>query len=145
MYKIYHGFSNGFKQEIFILRHQNQYNLRNWSGFCVLIIRSVDLGSEGVSQLCPKVWKIKSTHKNESDTKDKFKIDAKKRKTESCLCRLQNIYQPFVTCLTVPQVLDGYQIKTADDLHKSLSQISSTFSIRYWNGVNLIRYHCIKL
>ena len=49
MYKIYHGFSNGFKKEIFTLRHQNQYNLRNWSGFCVLIIRSVDLGSEGVS------------------------------------------------------------------------------------------------
>ena len=49
MYKIYHGFSNGFKKELFTLRHQNQYNLRKWSGFCVLIIRSVDLGSEGVS------------------------------------------------------------------------------------------------
>ena len=89
MHKIYHDFSNGVIKEIFILRHQNQCNPRNWSGFFVLIIRSfVDLGSEGVSYLCPKVWEIIPAHKNESDTKDKLKIDTKKRKPECCLYRL---------------------------------------------------------
>ena len=33
MYKIYHGISPTIMKEIFTLRHQNQYNLRNWTYF----------------------------------------------------------------------------------------------------------------
>ena len=33
MYKIYHGISPTIMNEIFTLRHQNQYNLRNWTYF----------------------------------------------------------------------------------------------------------------
>ena len=33
MYKIYHGISPIIMNEIMTLRHQNQYNLRNWTYF----------------------------------------------------------------------------------------------------------------
>ena len=54
--------------------YQNQYNLRNWSDFCVQKIRSVNHGSESVRYLGPKAWKIMPTHIKESDTINQFKI-----------------------------------------------------------------------
>ena len=41
MYKIFHGISKSMMNEIFTLRHQKQYNLRNWSDFCVPKIGSI--------------------------------------------------------------------------------------------------------
>lgn len=60
------------------LRHQNQYNLGNWSHFCVPKLRSVNISSKSVRYLCYKNWKIIPTHIKESDTTDKLKIAIKK-------------------------------------------------------------------
>ena len=48
MCKIYHGISPTIMNEIFVLRHQNQFNLRNWTYFDALKVRNVNHGSESV-------------------------------------------------------------------------------------------------
>ena len=46
MYEIYHGISPTIMNEIFTLRHQNQYNLRNWTYFDAPKVTTVNHGSE---------------------------------------------------------------------------------------------------
>ena len=48
MYKIYHSISPTIMSEIFILRHQNQYNLSNWTDFDVPKVRTANHGSESL-------------------------------------------------------------------------------------------------
>ena len=62
MCNIYHGISLNLVNEIFSLRHQNQYNLRNWSE------QSFNHGSESVRCLGPKVCEIIPAHIKESNT-----------------------------------------------------------------------------
>ena len=60
--------------EILTLRHQNQYNLRNWTYFDAPKVRTINNGSESVRYLGSKISKIIATHTKELDTIDKFKI-----------------------------------------------------------------------
>ena len=87
MYKIYHGISPTVMNEIFTLRHQNQYDIRNWTYFDALKVRTVNHGSESV-----KIWEIIPAYTKELDTTDKLKIAIKKWKPESCPCRLCRVY-----------------------------------------------------
>ena len=68
MYKIYHGISPTIINEIFILKHENQYIIRNWTYFDVPKVRNVNHGSESVIP----------TQIKELDTIVKFKISIKK-------------------------------------------------------------------
>ena len=72
MYKIYHGISPTIMNEIFTLRHQNQYNLRNWTYFDAPKTRNVNHGSESVRDLGSKICETKPAYTKELDTK--FKI-----------------------------------------------------------------------
>ena len=56
MYKIYHEISPTIMNEIFTLRHQNQYNLRNQTYFDAPKVRTVNYGSESVRYLSSKIW-----------------------------------------------------------------------------------------
>ena len=78
MYKIDDGISSTIMNEIFTLRHQNQYNLRNWTYFDVPKVRTVNHASESVRHLAPRIWEIIPTHIKELDTTDKFKVAIKK-------------------------------------------------------------------
>ena len=64
MYKIYHNISPTIMNKIFTLRHQDQYNLRKWTDFDVLTIRTVNHGSERVIYLVRKTWEVIAIHKN---------------------------------------------------------------------------------
>ena len=55
LYKMYHGISPTIMNEIFTLRHQNQYNLRNWTYFDAPKVRTVNHGSESVRYLGSKI------------------------------------------------------------------------------------------
>ena len=46
MYKIHYGISPTIMNEIFILRHQNKHNLKNWTYLDVRKVRTVNHGSE---------------------------------------------------------------------------------------------------
>ena len=81
MYKIYQGISPNIMNEVFTLRHQNQYNFRNWTYFGVPKVRTVNNGSESVRYLGPKIWEIIPKQIHELDTIDKFKVAIKKMET----------------------------------------------------------------
>ena len=51
--------------DIFTLRHQNQYNLRNLTYFDAPKDKTVNHGSESVRYLGSKIWKIIPTHTKE--------------------------------------------------------------------------------
>ena len=53
--EIYHDISPTIMNKIFILRHQNQYNLRNWTYFDAPKVRTVNHGSESVRYLRSKI------------------------------------------------------------------------------------------
>ena len=91
-YKIYHDISSTIMNEIFTLRHQNQYNLRNQTYFDAPKVRTVNYGSESVRYLSSKIWETIPIYTKEPDTTDKFKIAIKKWKAESCPCRLCRVY-----------------------------------------------------
>ena len=78
--------------EIFTLRHQNQYNLRNWTYFDAPKVSTVNQGSESVRYLGSKIWEIISAYTKVLDTIDKFIIASKKWRPESCSCRLCRVY-----------------------------------------------------
>ena len=78
--------------EIFTLRHQNQFNLRNWTYFDAPKVRIVNHGSENVRYLGSNIWEIIPACAKELDSTDKFKIAIKKWKQESCPCRLCKVY-----------------------------------------------------
>ena len=67
-------------KEIFTQRHQNQYNIRNWTIFDVAKVRTVNRGSEGVRYFGFKIWEMIPTHIKELDTTDNFKIGIKNGK-----------------------------------------------------------------
>ena len=81
MHKIYHGISPTIMNEIFTLRHQSQYNPRNWTYFDALKVRLVNHGSESVRYLGSKIWEIMLAYTNELDSIDKFKFAIKKMET----------------------------------------------------------------
>ena len=84
MYKIYHGISSTIMNEIFTVRHQNQYNVWDWTYLDVTKVRTVNHGSESIRYLGSKIWEIMPAHTKELYTMDKFKIAIKKWKPESC-------------------------------------------------------------
>ena len=92
MYKKYHEISPTIMNEIFTLRYQNQYNLKNWTYFDVLKVITVNYGSESVRYLGCKIWETIPTYVKQLDTTEKFKIVIKKWKPESCPCRLRKVY-----------------------------------------------------
>ena len=92
MCKIYHGISPTIMNEIYTLRHQNQYSIKNWTYFDVPKVKTVNHGSESVRYLGFKIWEIITTHIKVLATIDKFKIATKKWKPESCPCRLCKVY-----------------------------------------------------
>ena len=92
MYKIYHGISPTIMNEIFTLRHQNQYNLRNWTYFDVPKVRTFNHGSESVRYLSPKIWEVIPTYIRGLDITEKFKIAIKKWKPEFCM---QNLFTKY--------------------------------------------------
>ena len=92
MYKIYHRVPPTIMNEIFTIRHQNQYNLRNWTYFDVPKVEIVNPGSESVRYLGPKIWEVIPTHIKELDIIGNFKIAIKKWKSETSPCRLWKVY-----------------------------------------------------
>ena len=93
IYEIYNGISTTSMNELFTLRYQNQYNLRNWPDFHVPKVRTVNHGSESVGYLGPKIWEIIATYIKELDTTDKFEIAIEKWKADYYLCRLRLHYR----------------------------------------------------
>ena len=55
MFKIYRETSPEIMQDIFSIREQGHYNLRNISDFIIPIVKSVNFGFESLRYLGPKI------------------------------------------------------------------------------------------
>ena len=64
--------------EIFLLRPQDQYNLRNWSDFTLPTARTVNYGIESIRYLDPKICESIPANIKEVDTIERFKSGIEK-------------------------------------------------------------------
>ena len=72
MYRIYNGVATGIVTEISPLKPQGQYNLRRWSDFTLLIVRTVNYGIESIRYLGPIFWESIPANIKKVDTIERF-------------------------------------------------------------------------
>ena len=90
VYKVSNNFSPPDMNEIFEVRNEHLYNLRQNSQFFQPL--SVYHGTESPSYLVPKVWNILPNIYKNTDSVHKFKKSIKKWKTENCPCKICKKY-----------------------------------------------------
>ena len=92
MFKVYNKTSPEIMQEIFTIKEQGEYNLRNQADFVVPHVKSVNFGFESVRYIGPKIWESLPQDLKNKETIDSFKTAIKKWKPDSCPCRLCKMY-----------------------------------------------------
>ena len=80
--------------DIFKLRGNPHYNLRDTSQFLVDPIQSVFIGSESASYLGRKIWEEIPTDAKNKDSLIGFKKEIKKWKPLNCPCRICKTFIP---------------------------------------------------
>ena len=91
-YKVSHNFSPPYMNEIFEVRNEHSYHLRQNSQFFRPLVKSVYHGTESLSYLGPKVCIIPTKICKNIYGLDKFKKAIKTWKSENCPCRICNKY-----------------------------------------------------
>ena len=89
------GISPPLLNEVFVSRQCN-YELRGNNFLERRRAKSVRYGTESISSLAPKIWKILPNEIKDSDTLQVFKVKIKKWIPVECPCRLCKIYLPQV-------------------------------------------------
>ena len=79
-------------QEVFQVKEQWNYNLRNQTNFVIPQVKSVNHGLESVWFLGPKLWESLLNDLKNKESADSFKTAIKRSKPESCQCRLCKTY-----------------------------------------------------
>ena len=92
MFKVYNKTSPEIMQEIFTVKEQGEYNLRNPADFVVPHVKSVNFGFESIRYIGPKIWESLPQDLKNKETIDSFKTAIKKWKPDSCPCRLCKMY-----------------------------------------------------
>ena len=77
---------------IFNLKTENPYNLREVSEFFRPMVKSVYHGTESISYLGPKIWDILPEKLKNIDNLEHFKRETKIWKIDNCPCRLCKVY-----------------------------------------------------
>ena len=57
MFKVHTKTSPEIMQEVFLIKEQGNYNLRNQTDFVIPQVKSVNRGLESIRLLGPKIWK----------------------------------------------------------------------------------------
>ena len=92
MYKVSNNFSPPHMNEIFEVRNEHPYNLKQNSQFFRLLVKSVYHGTESLSYLGPKVLDILPNIYKNIDRLHKFKKSIKKWKPKNCPSRICKKY-----------------------------------------------------
>ena len=92
MFKVYNKTSPEIMQEIFTIKEQGEYNLRNQEDFVVPHVKSVNFGFESIRYIGPIIWESLPHDLKNKATIDSFKTAIKKWKLDSCSCRLCKTY-----------------------------------------------------
>ena len=92
MYKVKNGLSPDIFSEIFPIRQQNRFDLRENLDFAIPFVKTVNHGFESLRYLGPKTWESIPSIIREKDSLEKFKNEIKQWKPNSCSCRLCKRY-----------------------------------------------------
>ena len=92
MFRFYNGLSPPFMNNIFKLRAENLYNLRQVSEFSRPMVKSVYDGTESISYLGPTIWNILPEKLKNVENAEHFKTEIKTWKPDNCPCRLCKVY-----------------------------------------------------
>ena len=92
IFRFCNGLSLPLMNNIFKLKVENPYNLRQVSEFSRPIIKSVYHGTESISYLGPKKWDIVPEKLKNIDSLELFKKEIKTWKPDNCPCRLWKVY-----------------------------------------------------
>ena len=90
MLKSYKGLSPPIMHNVFKLRTENPYSLRQVSEFARPIVKTVYHGTESLSYLGPKLWDILPEKLRNMDNLESFKKEIKTWRPDNCPCRLCN-------------------------------------------------------
>ena len=92
MFKSYQGLSPPIMDNVFKLRTENPYSLRQVSEFCRTIVKTVYHGTKSLSYLGPKIWDILPEKLRNMDNLESFKKEIKIWRPDNCPCRLCKVY-----------------------------------------------------
>ena len=92
MFKVHTKTSLEIMLEVFLVKEQGNYNMRNQTDFAVPQVKNVNYGLESIRFLGPKIWESLPNDLKNKESADSFKTAIKKCKPESCSCRLCKIY-----------------------------------------------------
>ena len=92
MFRFYNGLSPPLMNNIFKLRAENPYNLKQVSEFSWPMVKSVYHGTESISYLGPKIWNIMPEKLKNIEDLEHFKKEIKTWKPDNCPCRLRKVY-----------------------------------------------------
>ena len=92
MFRFYNGLSPPLMSNMFKLKAENSYNLRQVSEFSRPMVKSVYHGTESISYLGPKIWDILSEKLKNIDNLGHFKKEITPWKPDNCACRLCKVY-----------------------------------------------------
>ena len=88
MFRFYNGLSPPLMSNMFKLKAENFYNLRQVSEFSRPMVKSGYHGTESISHLGPKIWDILPENLKSIDNLEHFKKEIKSWKPDNCPCRL---------------------------------------------------------
>ena len=59
-------------QELFLVKKQGNYNLRNWTNFVFPQVESTNYGLESILVFGPKIWEISPNELKNKESDDSF-------------------------------------------------------------------------
>ena len=92
MFRLYTGLSSPLINNIFKLKAENPYNLRQVSEISRPMVKSVYHGTESISYLGPKIWDILPEKLKNIDNLEHFKREIKTWKPDNCPCGVCKVY-----------------------------------------------------
>ena len=92
MFKVHTKTFPEIMQEIFLVKEQGNYNLRNQTDFLIPQVKSASYSLKSIRVLGPKIWESLPNDLKNKELFDSFKTTIKRWKPESCPCRLCKTY-----------------------------------------------------
>ena len=92
MFKFYKGLLPSIMDNVFRLKTDNPYNLRQAYEFSRPIVKTVYHGSESISYLGPKIWDMLSENLANMENLETFKKEIKIWEPYNCPYRLCKVY-----------------------------------------------------
>ena len=92
MFKVANKTSPEIMQEVFQIKDQGYYFLKNQRDFVIPPIKSVNYGLECIRFLGPKIWETLPDNLKNKESIGSFNMAINEWKPESCPCRLCKTY-----------------------------------------------------